>query len=87
MRYALFVGCVVAFLVTAGYALKAKSILDLLSNWTARTYGEASTPFRMQKSFFDSSLYVAGFRIVSAIVAIAMLGAIIYLIVGGDKSR
>jgi len=86
MRYALLVGIFAAFLITAGYAMKAEWIRDYLLNWTARTCGRTSAPFRIQKRFVDSPLYVFSFRIVAAIVAAALLGVMVYLIVVADKS-
>jgi hypothetical protein len=87
MRYGLVIVTVAAFLIATGYALKAEWIRDHLLNWTAKTYGMTSTPFRMQKWFVNNSLYVTSFHIVAAIVAIALLGAIVYMIVAGEKSR
>jgi hypothetical protein len=87
MRYTLIAGVFAAFLIAAAYAVKAEWIRDHLLNWTARTYGTTSAPFRMQKWFVDSPTYIASFRVVSAIVAIVLLGIMIYLIVVGDRYR
>ncbi len=84
MRYALLVGIFAVFLMAAFYAVKAEWIRDYLLNYTARTAGTTSTAFRLQKWFVGNSFYVAGFRVVSAIVAAASLGVMIYLIVVGD---
>ena len=80
VKYLPYLGLLLAFAVTATYALKAEWIKDYLLNWTEKAYGDRSLAFRMQKWFVDNPFYVNGVRIVTGIVAVCFLAIFIYLI-------
>jgi hypothetical protein len=80
IKYIPHLGSLLAFAVTAVYAIKSEWIRDYLLNWTERAYGNRSLVFRFNKWFVDNPFYVTGVRIVSAIVAICFLCIFIYLI-------
>jgi len=83
MKWLLLIGLFAAFLVAATYALKAEWIRDQVLNWTAKAYGANSLASRLQRSFVGNAQYVATFRIVAVVVAIALLAAIMYVITAG----
>jgi hypothetical protein len=86
MKYLPIVGLFAAFLVAAAYALRANWIRDQLLSWTARSYGTDSFAFRLQKWVVGSALYVTSFRVVAGVIAICLLGAIVYLVRAGPKN-
>jgi len=57
VKYLPYLGLLLAFAVTATYALKAEWIKDYLLNWTEKAYGDRSLAFRMQKWFVGAHRY------------------------------